>query len=180
MSAEQSQRRNRAAKIIAPLLIALALVAIWAVKTNPQTPAADEPIGYAADHALVSKSIDLDTLKGYGLPIVIDFGADSCDQCKEMAPILQKTNAEMQGRAIIKFVDVWKNPGAAQDFPVQLIPTQVFIAANGMPYTPDEDIRIEFVMYNDRDTGEHIFTVHQGGLTEADLRIILADLGVDS
>ncbi|OLN32939.1 Thioredoxin [Desulfosporosinus metallidurans] len=40
---------------------------------------------------------------------MIDFGADSCVPCKEMAPVLKKLNTEMQGKAIVKFVDVWKN-----------------------------------------------------------------------
>lgn len=180
MANEHSERKRLLARIVAPLLIALALVVIWAVKTSSQGPAVDEPTGYAADHALVSTSIDLDTLKRYGLPIIIDFGADSCDQCKQMAPILQEINAEMQGSAIVKFVDVWENPRAAQDFPVQLIPTQIFVAADGMPYVPSEGIRIGFVFYNDRNTGEHLFTLHQGGLADADMRIILADMGVDS
>ncbi|WP_235838712.1 hypothetical protein [Desulfosporosinus metallidurans] len=26
-----------------------------------------------------------------------------------MAPVLKKLNTEMQGKAIVKFVDVWKN-----------------------------------------------------------------------
>ena len=67
---------------------------------------------------------------------MIDFGANSCIPCKEMAPILKTLNAEMQGKAIIKFVDVWKNTDAANDFPVQVIPTQVLIAADGTPYAP--------------------------------------------
>ena len=94
-----------------------------------------------------------------------------------MAPVLLKLNAELQGVAIIKFADVWKNPDASKGFPVQVIPTQFFILADGSPYVPSEDIGIDFGMYNMRDTGEHVFTVHQGGLTEEQMRRILADMG---
>ncbi len=48
-----------------------------------------------------------------GFPIIIDFGADSCIPCKEMAPVLKKLNEEWQGKVIVKFVDVWKYPDAA-------------------------------------------------------------------
>jgi thioredoxin 1 len=95
-----------------------------------------------------------------------------------MAPVLKTLNAEKQGEAIIKFVDVWKNGDAARDFPVQVIPTQVFINADGTPYVPSDDIEIKFTMYSKKDTDEHVFTVHQGGLTENQMRAILADMGV--
>ena len=93
-------------------------------------------------------------------------------------PLLKTLKAEMQGKAIIKFVDVWKNGDVAKDFPVQVIPTQVFINADGTPYMPRDDIEIKFDMYSFKDTGEHAFTVHQGGLTEEQMRAILADMGV--
>lgn len=124
--------------------------------------------------------VDLDKLKSYKLPIVIDFGADSCIPCKQMAPVLETLNEEWQGKAIVQFVDVWKYQVAANDFPVSVIPTQVFYNADGTPYVPSESIQksIEFNMYSDRTSGEHIFTVHQGGLTEAEMRKIFAEMGV--
>lgn len=136
------------------------------IKTNQTHAPADEQTGNIEDFVLETEAIDLDALKEYGLPIIIDFGADSCAPCKAMAPVLVTMNADMQDKAIIKFVDVWKHPGASNDFPVQVIPTQVFINADGTPYVPSEDIGIKFDMYTFKDTGEHAFTVHQGGLTE--------------
>ncbi len=130
------------------------------------------------DFVLETASIDLEALTSYELPIIIDFGSDSCIPCKRMAPVLETLNAEMQGKAIIKFVDIGKNQTAANDFPIQVIPTQVFINADGTPYVPSDDIQIEFAIYNYNDTGEHAFTVHQGGLTEEQMRSILADMGV--
>ena len=35
----------------------------------------------------------------------------------------------------------------------------------GKPYVLSDDIADAFRMYNNKDTGEHAFTVHQGGLT---------------
>ncbi len=165
-------------KIIVPVLIAAALTAIWALKTHSTPTPIDPKTGNIADFVLEASSIDLESLKKYKYPIIIDFGADSCDPCKAMAPVLKKMNEEMQGYAIIKFVDVWKNSAASKDFPVQVIPTQVFFNADGTPYVPSEKIGIQFIKYASKDTGKHVFTVHQGGLTEEQMRAILADMGV--
>lgn len=168
--------KNKLVKITIPVFIVLVIAGIWIFKnTNSETPSTVEN----KDFALEATSIDLELLTSYELPIIIDFGADSCDPCKEMAPVLVRMNADMQGKAIIKFVDVWKNPGAANDFPIQVIPTQVFINADGTPYIPSDDIKIEFTMYSKKDTNEHVFTVHQGGLTDEQMHRILADMGVD-
>lgn len=36
-----------------------------------------------------------------------------------------------------------------------------------------------FKLYSDQESGEHIFTVHEGGLTEEQMRLILAEMGVE-
>ncbi len=132
------------------------------------------------DFPLHVSSVNLEELVVHELPIIIDFGADECVPCKEMAPVLTTLNHEMQGDAIIQFVDVWKTPEAATNFPVQVIPTQIFINADGTPYIPSDEIALEisFSIYADRETEEHVFTAHQGGLTEEQMRLILADMGV--
>lgn len=172
-------------RILVPLIIAVALIVIWYVKTHPTPTVLDEDVSQEhvsaqneGDCALETAVIELETLTSYQLPIIIDFGADSCIPCKEMAPVLKKMNSEMQGKAIIKFVDVWKNGDAAANFPIQVIPTQVLINSDGTPYVPSKDIGIEFTMYTDKDTSKHVFTVHQGGLTEKEMRAILIDMAV--
>lgn len=167
--------KKRLVKIIVPVCIVLIIAGIWIFKnTNSDAP----PITDNKDFTLEATNIDLEVLTSYELPIIIDFGADSCVPCKEMAPVLKTLNVEMQGAAIIKFVDVWKNEDVANDFPIQVIPTQIFINADGTPYVPSDDIKIEFTMYSTKDTNEHVFTIHQGGLTEDQMRRILTDMGV--
>ena len=167
--------KKKLVKIIVPVCIVLIIAGIWIFKnTNSDAP----PIADNKDFTLEATNIDLEMLTSYKLPIIIDFGADSCIPCKEMAPVLKTLNVEMQGAAIIKFVDVWKNEDVANDFPIQVIPTQIFINADGTPYVPSDDIKIEFTMYSTKDTNEHVFTIHQGGLTEDQMRRILTDMGV--
>ena len=134
----------------------------------------------AADFSLdVSEMIDYEELAAYGLPIIVDYGSDSCIPCKQMAPVLEKMNEEMQGKSFIKFVDVWKYPDAAGNVPVQVIPTQILVNADGSPFVPSEELgaQIEFIMYSSKDTGEQVFTVHLGGITEDQMRMILTEMG---
>jgi Thioredoxin domain-containing protein len=134
------------------------------------------------DFPLKITAAHLDEIKAYGVPTVIDFGSDSCIPCKEMAPVLETLNAEMQGKAAVQFMDVWVYDEGLEDFPIQLIPTQVFFNAEGKPFEPSEELasQIPFTIYSYRDTGEIAFTVHQGGITEADMRLILAEMGVEA
>ena len=166
-----------------------------AIDTGPMAADIGTPIeaqsteavgGAAAAHdpnfTLHTEKIDLEVLSAYKLPMIFDFGSDDCIPCKEMAPVLKTLNAEMQGKAIIRFVDVWKHINGAAGFPIQVIPTQVLVTADGKPYVPSEEMQssgIRFTMYSKRDTNEHVFTVHQGGLTDEQMRLILKDMGVE-
>jgi thioredoxin 1 len=127
----------------------------------------------------VEATIDLDALKSYNLPIIIDFGADSCIPCKEMAPVLVKLNKEFEGKAIIKFVDVWKYQELSEGYPIKVIPTQVFFDKNSNPFTPTDPQKMQMTMYETNDTNEHIFTVHEGGMSEDMIREVLKEMGVE-
>ena len=165
-------KNKRLLRIIVPIIIVIIAAGIWTVKNTRDKDEALENDG--SDFALhVTSNLDLEKLKSYGLPIIIDFGADSCIPCKEMAPVLIELNAQLRGKAIIKFVDVWKYPGLAEGYPLTVIPTQVFIAADGKPYTPEDPQTAQMKLYAMKDSGEHVFTTHEGGLTkEALLKII--------
>jgi len=162
-------------KIIVPILIIAVILGIFILKSNLAKPMVDT----TGEFTLEVTAIDLEQLKSYGLPIVIDFGADSCVPCKEMAPVLQKLNQEMQGKAIIKFVDVWKNKNAADGFPVDLIPTQFYFDKDGKPFVPRNADAMQMELYSTRDTNKHVYTAHQGGMTEAQLRAVLKEMGVE-
>ncbi|MGE4268390.1 MAG: thioredoxin family protein [Deferribacterales bacterium] len=132
-----------------------------------------------SDFALhITNTIDMDRFKSHNLPIIIDFGSDSCVPCKEMAPVLEKLNRELQGRAIIKFVDVWKHRTLADGYPITLIPTQIFIDSSGKPYIPDGTESVSLVMHNSEDTGKHTFTYHEGQVTEEEMLDVLAKMGM--
>jgi len=170
-------KKGIALKIIIPILLVCIVVGIWAVKNNKKATGSAEIDN--SDFALhVTEKIDLEKLKSYGVPIVIDFGADSCIPCKEMAPVLKELNAELQGKAIVRFVDVWKYKELAQGYPISLIPTQIFIDSSGKPYKPKDPESMQMKQYSTKDTGEHVFTAHEGGLTKEQLLSTLKEMGL--
>jgi thioredoxin 1 len=61
------------------------------------------------------------------LPVVVDFWAEWCGPCRMVAPILDKLAGEYAGKVRIAKVDVDANPGLAQAFRIQSIPTMMFI-----------------------------------------------------
>lgn len=65
------------------------------------------------------------------LPRLVDLGADKCIPCKMMAPVLEELSKEYAGQLDVVFIDVWKNRDEGPRYGVQVIPTQIFFAANG-------------------------------------------------
>ncbi|AGA68488.1 thioredoxin domain-containing protein [Desulfitobacterium dichloroeliminans LMG P-21439] len=178
MNGEKKEGFNRfALKIIIPLIFLGVVLGIWGLKNSNAGFASEGSPNF--DFALhVTESLEIEQLKSYGLPIIIDFGADSCIPCKEMAPVLKELNEELQGRAIVKFVDVWKYKELAKGYPINLIPTQVFIDAEGKPYKPKDPDAMQMNLYTLRDSEEHVFTTHEGSLSKEQLLVILEEMGL--
>lgn len=168
-------------KVLIPIAVVVVIGIIWIVKAQNKPEPQNPIIIDGADFSLnVSTEVDFDALFQYGLPIIVDYGSDSCIPCQQMAPVLKTLNDEMAGKAFIKFVDVLEYVDAANNVPIQVIPTQVLFNADGTPFVPSNQLamEIEFIMYSSRETDEHVFTVHQGGITEEDMRKILKEMGV--
>lgn len=167
--------KKRLARVLVPAVILIIIASLWWTKSNRHGPAADD-----SWPPLEITAVDLEEIRSKGLPVLINFTSDSCIYCREMAPALAEIYGEMRGKAVIHSVNVWKYPGAIRDMPVQAVPTQIFFAANGEPYQPSAQLaeEIPFLFYKKKDTGEHVFTVHEGGLTADQMRAILSDMGV--
>lgn len=191
----EQNKSKMAQKILIPILLLCAVFGIWALKNidnddniskssdktgsvvsdKSNSPNAENP-----DFDLeVTEKIDLEKLKSYGLPIVIDFGADYCPPCREMAPVLKELNAELKGKAIIKFIDVGKYQDLAEGYPLRVISTQILINADGNPYKPGFSKAGQYQMYSKKDSGDHVLTAHEGGMTKDQLLEVLKEMGME-
>ncbi|HPE77522.1 MAG TPA: thioredoxin [Draconibacterium sp.] len=65
-------------------------------------------------------------------PVLVDFFADWCEPCKQMAPILKDVKMELKESIRILKVNVDKNPVIATKYQIRNIPT-VIIFKNGQP-----------------------------------------------
>jgi thioredoxin 1 len=65
------------------------------------------------------------------LPVLVDLGKGTCIPCKKMKPILDELKVEYEGRAIVKIIDLRYEPQEAKKYGIRLIPTQIFLDAEG-------------------------------------------------
>lgn len=172
---------NKRAIIIVLLVIAL-VVGVWLLKymqKHQEEQRQDTADTSNPDFQFnITSTIDIEKLKSYNLPIIIDFGADYCMPCREMHPTLKKLNKELQEKAIIRYVDIVRYPKIANEYPVDLIPTQLMYKSDGTPYEPEnaEEKGYQFIK---NESGEHLYTIHVGLLTETELRTVLKELGAN-
>jgi len=59
------------------------------------------------------------------LPVVMDFYADWCMPCRLQAPQFKQAEAELQGRAEFRKIDIERQPELAARYQVMNIPTIV-------------------------------------------------------
>lgn len=48
-----------------------------------------------------------------------------------MAPVLEELKTEYNGKLLVEFIDVWKNPQEGPKYKIRVIPTQIFFDADG-------------------------------------------------
>lgn len=78
----------------------------------------------------------------------VELGSVNCIPCKAMQKVMKAVEEKYGNQIRITFYDVWKEEQThyAQDYNIRLIPTQVFLGANGKElmrhegYFPEKDI----------------------------------------
>jgi thioredoxin 1 len=111
-------------------LVALSACAILPLAACTGRGDAPSPVPPSAPAALVATAVAT-PVSEQPLPRLVDLGATSCIPCKAMAPILEQLRADYAGKLRVDFIDVWKRPEAAEPYKIQVIPTQIFYAADG-------------------------------------------------
>ena len=66
----------------------------------------------------------------------VELGSVNCIPCKQMQPIMKSIEEKYGDQVKVVFYDVWKEDQKkyAQQYGIKLIPTQVFLDANGKEF----------------------------------------------
>ena len=172
---------KKSLQIILPIIIIGIIIGMIAIKNINNKNLKETNEGIYNETNLNIENIDIEQLKKYKIPVIIDLGADWCQPCKAMEPILVKLNKQLQGKAIIQFLDINKYPNGVNGVPTELIPTQIFINSDGTPYVPSNKLQqdIGFKKYFKSADGSHYYTTHTGYISEENLLKILEEMGVN-
>jgi thioredoxin 1 len=65
------------------------------------------------------------------LPVLYEFGANRCAQCKKMGPIMEALREEYQGRLEVRKINIESDDETTLRFAVQVIPCQVLVDKDG-------------------------------------------------
>ena len=71
-------------------------------------------------------SFDNDVVKA-SAPVLVDYWAEWCAPCKQIAPALEEIAAEMEGRMVVAKMNIDDNPTTPTKFGVRGIPTLMLL-----------------------------------------------------
>jgi thioredoxin 1 len=64
----------------------------------------------------------------------VELGSVNCIPCRQMQPVMKSIEEKFGDQVKVIFHDVWKDKKPAQEYGIQLIPTQVFLDSNGKEF----------------------------------------------
>lgn len=74
-------------------------------------------------------------------PKAIMFGASYCHNCTKMKPYVEEYANLYRNKIDIRYVDILENSDIAYKYPVDRIPTVIYIDSKGNPFMPSDNIK---------------------------------------
>ena len=81
--------------------------------------------------AVTDDSFERDVLQAEG-PVLVDFWAEWCGPCKQIAPALEQIADELKGEVIIAKLDIEESPTTPSRYGVRGIPTMMLFKGGQM------------------------------------------------
>ncbi|HVI53069.1 MAG TPA: thioredoxin TrxA [Candidatus Sulfotelmatobacter sp.] len=72
--------------------------------------------------AVTDSSFEADVLKASG-PVLVDFWAEWCGPCRQIAPALEELSKDLAGKVTVAKINIDENPQTPSKFGVRGIPT---------------------------------------------------------
>ncbi|MCI8397620.1 MAG: hypothetical protein HFJ52_08515 [Clostridia bacterium] len=122
---------------------------------------------------------DLEKLKAYKLPVLIQFANLEDEICFNMQSDVEELNEKMKGKAIVKFLDIKKYSDLIKDerLNINSVPVQLLINSDGTPYKGEESEIFGYKKIKSED-GTHIYTIHEGDLTLEEMKAIITKMTI--
>ena len=169
--------------ILVVLLCTIVVSAVFQYKRNLSEIYKGNAIGKTKNDDKFSLNItnetgfDLEEMKAYKIPIIIQFGSSNDEVCIGMKSSLEKLNYELKGLAFIKYFDADKYSELWNEslVPLTTETMQLLINSDGTPYSDDISEVFGYKAIKDEE-GNHVYTVHFGDLSINDMMKILKNM----
>jgi thioredoxin 1 len=151
-------------RVLIVVAVAAAVVAVIAAKSRDtseqkqtappeEMQSASSEVQPMAEVAATGAMLETEEVK---LPMLLELGSDTCIPCRRMQPILAELRSEYAGQLNVEFIDIRKDTGTAARYRVRVMPTQIFLNAEGK-----------------------VLSRHEGFYPKADILAKWAELGVE-
>lgn len=112
------------------LIIMIVLMGLVACGASNERPEEQQNETVTDSTTAVSDST---SSQGYKVTF-LELGAESCIPCKMMQPVLREIAAIYPGVVDVIFHDLYKNRSVGQQYGVRVMPTQIFLDAQGKEF----------------------------------------------